>query len=274
MSQTQAGINLVSAGGHDLHTAGIIVVDLSIKGVHIPYPLIVCKDMSHKIIIGMDFILKDNVDLLFSKSLIRFEHLNVETTLFPIEREIETELIPKVVLTLVNDLELPSYSKRAITVQSPWWDPLKQMRRVGFVAECPNFLDHISVGKGIIELDNGVTTIMIANLSHCLVQMKADTPVACLRHVCVEVDKNNTVYSVNDIHTTDNFQLNSSDIFHEPYVSEVLFDFEKRIPLKDFDRFSAMSSKSEITLTKDAPFGIVVTKVVLDTEFKELELDL
>ena len=113
ISQSHAGVNLVSAGGDKLFTDGIVVLDLAINGSHFSCPFIVVTNLSFKIILGMDFFLKYKVDLIFSDKILRIKELNIRATLFPVEQQVETSQIPTVSVGLVDAPDFTCYSKPA-----------------------------------------------------------------------------------------------------------------------------------------------------------------
>ena len=140
------------------------------------------RNLSHDIIIGLDFFIKYNVSLDFTLNELYLKSIDTKVKFSTHTKILNTELLKPTNLFPINALYIEPMSQQLIEVTHAWYDPFITSTRTGFVTNKDGWLpkDKVSVADGIVNIDSGKSIIALQNNSEDRVFLDKNSVVAQL----------------------------------------------------------------------------------------------
>lgn len=187
MLQTDAVIKnsplqLAGADGKTLSVLGKIELVLSFGNHRTLHPFIVISSLSHKLLVGVDFLRRFQCEIDLKKHEFRINALGTAVPLHTTRTEIEPTALPPSDLFTCSDVFLPPQSVSQLNVTCSDTDPLATATRDGFVLTRHDHFAHpaYSVNETLHSLNAGKTAISVTNYSNEPIFLAQGTPVATL----------------------------------------------------------------------------------------------
>jgi hypothetical protein len=199
---TSDDIKLVSANKSPIRSLGTVEAELSIQGLVIPFHFHVLKSLSHKMLLGQDFLRFSNAIIdCGNRSISMFEGLvHASLTCFT-ERDS--------VLRLAQNIIIPAATEALVRLVVP----RLFMRKLGLMSTfAPLKNKYLVVANAIVQPQGSTTMGRILNIGQTPRRLRARTPIAHITSVNTQDPFNQAMLAAEIDPTTNAFQ---SGRFHQ-----------------------------------------------------------
>jgi hypothetical protein len=167
---TSDDVKLISANKSPIHTLGIVEAELSIQGLVVPFRFQVLKSLSHKLVLGQDF-------LRFSNAVIDCGHRSIEMFEGLVRASLTRFNERDVVLRLAQNIIIPAATEAIVRLVVPHL--FKQ--KLGLMSTfAPLKNKYLVVANAIIQPQGARTIGRVLNIGQTPRRLRAGTPIACI----------------------------------------------------------------------------------------------
>jgi hypothetical protein len=193
---TSDDVKLISANKSPIHTLGIVEAELSIQGLVVPFRFQVLKSLSHKLVLGQDFLRFSNAVIdCGNRSIEMFEGLvRASLTRFN-ERDVVLRLAQNIIIPAATEaivrLVVPHLFKQKLGLMSTF-APLKNK--------------YLVVANAIIQPQGARTIGRVLNIGQTPRRLRAGTPIACISAIDTQDPFNKAMLAAEGESSTDTSQ--------------------------------------------------------------------
>jgi hypothetical protein len=167
---TSDDVKLISANKSPIHSLGTVEAELSIQGLVVPFHFHVLKSLSHKLLLGQDF-------LRFSNAVIDCGHRSIEMFEGLVRASLTCFTERDAVLRLAQNIIIPAATEALVRLVVPHL--FKQ--KLGLMSTfAPLKNKYLVVANAIIQPQGARTIGRVLNIGQTPRRLRAETPIACI----------------------------------------------------------------------------------------------
>jgi hypothetical protein len=183
---TSDDVKLISANKSPIHSLGIVEVELSIQGLVVPFHFQVLKSLSHKLVLGQDF-------LRFSNAVIDCGHRSIEMFEGLVRASLTRFNERDAVLRLAQNIIIPAATEAIVRLVVPHL--FKQ--KLGLMSTfAPLKNKYLVVANAIIQPQGARTIGRVLNIGQTPRRLRAGTPIACISAIDAQDPFNQAMLAV------------------------------------------------------------------------------
>ena len=170
-------INLQDANGNKMVCNGQIQLKFSHKNNTFDQNFTRVKNLSQKVILGLDFLVSNKAKIDFNEKQIYTQNLTIPLDI--------TTKIPDSILFVSETIQIPQNNAKFIAVNHNKNDPMFKATREGLVTENQNLFtqNDIKIQPAVVSINEGNTFIFVQNKSSKPILIHKNTKIAKVHHL-------------------------------------------------------------------------------------------
>lgn len=194
-------IQLSSANGRVVETSGHIYLEFAINEQYFNHPLILCKGLLHKIILGNDFMSKNNINIDYFKNQV---NINNTSVCFHVNFS-----NPANQLSLVDDCSFSPKETKTIFLKSDI--PIKLNTNRLDISPNSNFCSRypIQFNSFTTQCNSNLVPVTLTNTSNKIIKIHRNTNIALTSKTDPPIESNSSFFNtINAIFDSNDFKKN------------------------------------------------------------------